>query len=160
MYRIGFSRDIHRLEENGRDFILGGVKIPFHLGNVSHSDGDCLFHAIGESLLGAIGLGDLGKFFPDTDSKYKDMDSSIIVKECFNKVKEKGYVVNNIDTVIVLEKPHLQIHLDKMKSNIAKLLEIEEDQVCVKAQTNEKCGEVGNNKAIICFSNVLLRKEK
>ena len=160
MYRIGFSRDIHRLEENGRDFILGGVKIPFHLGNVSHSDGDCLFHAIGESLLGAIGLGDLGKFFPDTDSKYKDMDSSIIVKECFNKVKEKGYVVNNIDTVIVLEKPHLQIHLDKMKSNIAKLLEIEEDQVCVKAHTNEKCGEVGNNKAIICFSSVLLRKEK
>lgn len=160
MYRIGFSRDIHRLEENGRDFILGGVKIPFHLGNVSHSDGDCLFHAIGESLLGAIGLGDLGKFFPDTDSKYKDMDSSIIVKECFNKVKEKGYVVNNIDTVIVLEKPHLQIHLDKMKSNIAKLLEIEENQVCVKAQTNEKCGEVGNNKAIICFSSVLLRKEK
>ena len=160
MYRIGFSRDIHRLRENGRDFILGGVKIPFHLGNVSHSDGDCLFHAIGESLLGAIGLGDLGKFFPDTDSKYKDMDSSIIVKECFNKVKEKGYVVSNIDTVIVLEKPHLQIHLDEMKSNIAKLLEIEEDQVCVKAQTNEKCGEVGNNKAIICFSSVLLRKEK
>lgn len=159
MYRIGFSRDIHRLEKNGRDFILGGVKIPFELGNVSHSDGDCLYHAVAESLLGALSLGDLGKFFPDNDAKYLDMDSSIIVKECFNKVKEKGYVVNNIDTVVVLEKPHLQKYLHQMESNISQLLEINIDQVCVKAQTNEKCGEVGNNNAIICFSNVLLRKE-
>ena len=97
MYRIGFSRDIHRLEKNGRDFVLGGIKIPFEFGNVSHSDGDCLYHAIGEALLGALSLGDLGHFFPDTDKKYLDYDSSIIVKECFKKVKEQGYVINNID---------------------------------------------------------------
>lgn len=159
MYRIGFSRDIHRLEKNGKDFILGGVKIPYELGNVAHSDGDCLYHAIAESLLGALGLGDLGKFFPDTDDKYLNFDSSIIVKECYLKVKNLGYVINNLDCVVVLEKPHLQKHLETMQNNIASLLETTPDCVCVKAQTNEKCGEVGNNKAIVCFANVLLRKE-
>jgi 2-C-methyl-D-erythritol 2,4-cyclodiphosphate synthase len=160
MYRIGFSRDIHRLEANGKDFILGGVKIPFILGNVAHSDGDCLYHAISESLLGSLGLGDLGKFFPDTDDKYLGMDSSIIMKECFKMVKDNGYVINNLDCVIVLEKPHLQKHLPQMKLNICELLETDESNVCIKAQTNEKCGEVGNNQAIICFATVLLRKEK
>lgn len=159
MYRIGFSRDIHRLEKNGRDFVLGGIKIPFDLGNVSHSDGDCLYHAIAEALLGALSLGDLGHFFPDTDKKYLDYDSSIIVKECFKKVKEQGYVINNIDCIVILEKPHLQKYLPLMRENVAKLLETELINVSIKAQTNEKCGEVGENKAIICYANVLLRKE-
>lgn len=159
MYRIGFSRDIHRLEENNRPFILGGVKIPFHLGNVSHSDGDCLYHAIAEALLGALALGDLGHFFPDNDSKYLDYDSGLILKECYEMIRKRGYVVNNLDTVIVLEKPHLQVHLSQMQSNIAKLLETDVDNISIKAQTNEKCGEVGNNQALVCFATVLLRKE-
>lgn len=158
MYRIGFSRDIHRLEENGRPFILGGIKLESSLGNVSHSDGDCLYHAIGEALLGTLALGDLGKFFPDNDPKYLNMDSSLILKECFNMIKQKGYVINNLDCIIVLEKPHLQKHLSQMKTNIAKLLETEEDNVCLKAQTNEKCGEIGSNKAVMCMATVLIRK--
>ena len=159
MYRIGFSRDIHRLEENGKPFILGGVNIPFNKGNVAHSDGDCLYHAVAESLLGALALGDLGHFFPDTDDKYLGYDSSIIVKESFRMVKERGYVVNNIDCIVILERPHLQKHLAKMQENIAKLLETDIENVSIKAQTNEKCGEVGNNEAVICFANVLLRKD-
>jgi 2-C-methyl-D-erythritol 2,4-cyclodiphosphate synthase len=158
MFRIGQSRDIHRLEENGRDFILGGIKIPFSKGNVSHSDGDCLYHAIAESLLGALALGDLGKHFPDNDDKYKNIDSSILVKETMKMVKEKGYHVVNIDTSIILEKPKLKDYIDEMRKNIATLLEIDIDCVSVKAQTNEKVDAVGNNDAVEATSIVLLEK--
>ena len=158
MFRIGQARDIHRLENNGRNFVLGGVIIPSSKGPVSHSDGDCLYHAIGEALLGSLALGDLGKFFPDNDPKYLDFDSSFIVKECFNMIKEKGYEINNLDCIIVLEKPHLQKHLDKMRSNIACLLETDVDNICLKAQTNEKCGEIGTNEAVMCMATVLIRK--
>lgn len=159
MYRIGFSRDIHRLEKNNRPFILGGVKLESELGNVSHSDGDCLYHAISEAILGALALGDLGKFFPDNDDKYLDYDSSIILKDCYQMAKERGYIISNLDCVIVLEKPHLQKHLEKMRDNICQLLNTTKGNVCLKAQTNEKCGEVGNNQAIVCYANVLLRKD-
>lgn len=159
MYRIGFSRDIHRLERNNRPFILGGIKIPFELGNVSHSDGDCLYHSLAEALLGALSLGDLGRFFPDNDDKYLDLDSSIIVKECYQKVKEKGYVINNVDCVVVLEKPRLSGYIEQMRKNIALLLETDMENVSVKAQTNEKCGEVGTSKAVVCFACVMIRKE-
>lgn len=159
MYRIGFSRDIHRLEKNNRPFVLGGIKIPYELGNVSHSDGDCLYHALGEALLGALALGDLGTFFPDNDEKYLDMDSSFILKECYLKVKEKGYVINNVDCVIVLEKPRLSGYIQEMRKNIAELLDTDIKNISVKAQTNEKCGEVGTSKAVVCFASVLVRKE-
>ena len=159
MYRIGFSRDIHRLEKNNRPFILGGVKLESELGNVSHSDGDCLYHAISEAILGALALGDLGKFFPDNDDKYLDYDSSIILKDCYQMAKERGYIISNLDCVIVLEKPHLQKHLEKMRDKICQLLNTTKGNVCLKAQTNEKCGEVGNNQAIVCYANVLLRKD-
>lgn len=159
MYRIGFSRDIHRLEKNNRPFILGGVKLESELGNVSHSDGDCLYHAISEAILGALALGDLGKFFPDNDDKYLDYDSSIILKDCYQMAKERGYIISNLDCVIILEKPHLQKHLEKMRDNICQLLNTTKGNVCLKAQTNEKCGEVGNNQAIVCYANVLLRKD-
>ena len=159
MYRIGFSRDIHRLEKNNRPFILGGVNIPFEKGNVSHSDGDCLYHAIAEALLGALALGDLGHFFPDNDPKYLNMDSKLILKECFEMIKKNKYQVNNLDTVIVLEKPHLQNYLSQIRSNISEILEVDISQVSVKAQSNEQCGEVGNNSAVVCFATVLLRKD-
>ena len=159
MIRIGNARDIHRLENNGRPFVLGGLHIPFEKGNVSHSDGDCLYHAVAESLMGAISLGDLGKLFPDNDDKYLDYDSSLIVREVMRRVKEAGYHVVNIDTSIVLERPKLKDYIDEMKKNIAILLEVDVSCVSVKAQTNEKVGEVGRNEAIECFSTVLLEKE-
>ena len=158
MFRIGQARDIHRLEENGRDFILGGVKIPHNLGPVSHSDGDCLYHAVCESLLGALALGDLGHHFPDDDHTYKDMDSSLLIKHTVKIVKKLGYKVNNIDTSITLEKPKLRPYIEDMRKNIASLLEIEIDRVSVKAGTNEKVGELGEGKAIEATSIVLLMK--
>lgn len=158
MFRIGQSRDIHRLEENGRDFVLGGIRIPYTKGNVSHSDGDCLYHAVAESLLGALALGDLGKHFPDNDDKFKNIDSSIIVKETMKLVKEKGYHVVNIDTSVILEKPKLKDYIDEMRQNIASLLEISIDEVSVKAQTNEKVDALGRNEAVEATSIVLLEK--
>lgn len=158
MFRIGQSRDIHRLEENGRDFVLGGIRIPYTKGNVSHSDGDCLYHAVAESLLGALALGDLGKHFPDNDDKFKNIDSSIIVKETMKLVKEKGYHVVNIDTSVILEKPKLKDYIDEMRQNIASLLEIDIDAVSVKAQTNEKVDALGHNEAVEATSIVLLEK--
>lgn len=158
MFRIGQSRDIHRLEENGRDFVLGGIRIPYTKGNVSHSDGDCLYHAVAESLLGALALGDLGKHFPDNDDKFKNIDSSIIVKETMKLVKEKGYHVVNIDTSVILEKPKLKDYIDEMRQNIASLLEIDIDAVSVKAQTNEKVDALGRNEAVEATSIVLLEK--
>lgn len=158
MFRIGFSRDIHRLEKNGRPFVLGGVSIPHDRGNVSHSDGDCLFHAIGEALLGTLSLGDLGHFFPDDDARYKDMDSALILRECFLKIKERGYAIQNLDCVIVLEKPHLKAYLGQMRAKISSILETEEENISVKAQTNEKCGEAGQGEAVICFASVLVKK--
>lgn len=159
MYRIGFSRDIHRLKDNSRKFILGGVDIPYHLGNVSHSDGDCLYHSIAEALLGTFALGDLGHFFPDNDDKCKDMDSSIILKECYDKILERGYKLVNLDAIIILEKPHLQKYLLQIRQNIAKILNTSIDNISVKAQTNEHCGEVGNNEAIECYATVLVGKD-
>ena len=159
MIRIGHARDIHRLEKNNRPFVLGGIKIPFEKGNVSHSDGDCLYHAIAEALMGSIALGDLGKLFPDNDDKYLDYDSSLIVKEVVKRIHEQGYKIINIDTSIVLEKPKLNDYIDVMRQNIASLLQIDIDCVSVKAQTNEKVGEVGQGEAIECFASVLVEKE-
>lgn len=158
MFRIGQSRDIHRLEENGREFILGGVKIPFSKGLVSHSDGDCLYHAVCESLLGALALGDLGTHFPPNDEKYKDVDSSLLIKKAMELVKEKGYKVNNIDTSIILETPKLKPYIQEMRKNIASLLEVEVEKVSVKAGTNEQIGELGKSNAIEASSIVLLVK--
>ena len=159
MLRIGNARDIHRLSNNNRPFILGGINIPSPKGPISHSDGDCLYHAVAESLMGALCLGDLGKLFPDNDDKYLDYDSSLIVKEVMRRVKEQGYHVVNIDTSIVLERPKLKEYIDEMRKNIANLLEVDVSCVSVKAQTNEKVSEVGLGNAIECYSTVLLEKE-
>ncbi|MGN1295736.1 MAG: 2-C-methyl-D-erythritol 2,4-cyclodiphosphate synthase [Bacilli bacterium] len=158
LFRIGQSRDIHRLEENGRTLILGGVKLPFYKGPVSHSDGDCLYHAIGEAILGALAKGDLGKLFPDNDPKYKDFDSSLIIKEIVKIMKEEGYEVCNIDASIIIEKPKLAPYIVEMRKNVASLLECEINEVSIKAQTNEKCGEVGREEAVECQAIVLLQK--
>ncbi|MBN2605243.1 MAG: 2-C-methyl-D-erythritol 2,4-cyclodiphosphate synthase [Bacilli bacterium] len=155
--RIGSSTDIHRLEP-GNQLIIGGVTIPFYLGSVGHSDGDCLLHTVCESLIGALSLGDLGKLFPDTSEEFKGIDSSLLVLQVMKEVKDKGYKVLNIDSTVFLEEPKLSPHIMQMRVNIAKLLEIDIDCVSVKATTSEKVGIVGRREAIVTQSVVLLDK--
>jgi len=156
--RIGFASDIHQLVE-GRKLILGGVTIPFEKGELAHSDGDVVYHAVGESILGALALGDLGKFFPDNDAKYKDIDSSLILKEIVKMMKDKGYKINNIDVSITLETPKIFNFILKMRDNISKLLETNIDNVSVKAGTNEKLDSLGKGDAVKAESYVSLIKE-
>ncbi len=158
MIRIGFSKDIHPLVP-GRPFILGGVKIESPFGPIGHSDADCLLHAITESILGALALGDLGKFFPDDDPKYKNYDSSLILKEVFDYIDKKGYVVSNLDCMVSLEKPKLRPYVDDMRRHIAGILNVEPSRVSVKATTFEGLGIVGEGKAIICEAIVLLETD-
>ena len=155
--RIGFSKDIHRLVEN-RKLIIAGVEIPYHLGELAHSDGDVLYHALAESILGALALGDLGTHYPDTSESTLNMDSSLIVKGVVKMMKEKGYAVNNVDIFVSLEKPKLKDYIQKMRENVASLLEIDMSQVSIKAGTNEGCGEVGQGLAIEATSMILLKK--
>ena len=157
-YRIGFSKDIHKLVEN-RKLIIGGVVIPFEKGELAHSDGDVLYHALAESILGALALGDLGKHFPDTSDETLDMDSSVIVSRVVKMMFEKGYEVNNVDIFVSLERPKLKDYIESMRNNVAKLLQVNIDQVSIKAGTNEKCGEVGKGEAIEATSMILLRKK-
>jgi len=155
-YRVGFSKDIHKLVEN-RKLIIAGVVIPFELGELAHSDGDVLYHALAESILGALALGDLGKHFPDTSNDTLNMDSSLIVKEVVKMMKDKGYKINNVDIFVSLEKPKLKDYIELMRKNVASILEVELNQVSIKAGTNEGCGEVGRGEAIEASSMVMLK---
>lgn len=157
-YRVGFSKDIHKLVKD-RKLIIAGVAIPFELGELAHSDGDVLYHALAESILGALALGDLGTHFPDTSSETLNMDSSLIVKKVVNMMFEKGYEVNNVDLFISLEQPKLKQYIKQMRNNVATLLQVQLDQVSIKAGTNEKMGPVGEGKAIEATSMILLRKK-
>lgn len=154
-YRIGFSVDIHQLSE-GNGIYVGGIYIPCNKKSVAHSDGDCLLHAIAESILGAVALGDLGKFFPPSDESIKGIASSKIAEFAVSKMFEQNYKINNIDCSIVLESPKLAKYMDEIKTNIAKLLFTDITNVSIKAGTNEKIGELGQGKAIQCFSTVML----
>ena len=157
--RIGFASDIHRLVK-GRRLILSGVVVPFELGEEAHSDGDVVYHAVAESILGALALGDLGKHFPDSDSKYKDIDSSIIVKEVVLMMKNRSCRINNIDVSITLEKPKLKDYIEQMRTNLAGLLETSLENVSIKAGTNERVGPLGKNEAVKAEAVVLLKEEK
>ncbi len=157
--RIGFASDIHKLVPN-RKLILGGVVIPFELGEKAHSDGDVVYHALGESILGALALGDLGTHFPDSDSKYKDMDSSLIIKEAVKLMRQHKYVVGNVDISITLEKPKLRNYIEQMRKNIAYLLDVDINQVSVKAGTNEGIDDLGKNLAVKAESIVLLKEQE
>ena len=156
-YRVGFSKDIHRLVEN-RKLIIAGVVVPFEKGELAHSDGDVAYHAIAESILGALALGDLGKHFPDTSDETKDMDSAIIVSKVVSMMEEKGFSVNNIDVFVSLEKPKLRNYIEQMRNNVANLLKVDLSCVSIKAGTNEGCGEVGKGEAIEATSMVMLKK--
>jgi 2-C-methyl-D-erythritol 2,4-cyclodiphosphate synthase len=155
MFRIGQGFDLHRLVEN-RPLILGGIEIPYALGLAGHSDADVLLHAIIDALIGALALGDIGKFFPDTDAAYKDADSKKLLQQVANKINQLGYKINNIDTTIIIEQPKLRDYIDKMRDSIARVLNIELDQISIKAKTSEKVGIVGRGEAVIAEAIVLL----
>lgn len=157
MFRIGQGFDLHRLVD-GRKLILGGVEIPFEKGLAGHSDADVLLHAIIDALIGAAALGDIGKLFPDNDSKFKDIDSKILLKEVYKQISDLGYQINNIDSTIILEQPKLRDHIDIMRNVIAKLLDLRFDQISIKAKTSEKVGIVGRGEAAIAEAVVLLIK--
>lgn len=140
--RIGMGYDVHRLVEN-RKLILGGVEIPFEKGLLGHSDADVLLHAIMDSLLGACALGDIGKHFPDTDDKYKGISSIRLLEETGKLIFDKGYSINNIDATIIAQKPKMLPHIENMRSNIAAALNIDIDQINIKATTEEGLGFTG-----------------
>ena len=153
--RIGFASDIHELVEN-RKLILAGVVIPFEKGEKAHSDGDVVYHALGEAILGALALGDLGSHFPDNDDKYKNMDSSIIIKEIKKMMDERNYKIGNVDISITLEKPKLKDFISQMRNNVSNLLETSIDNVSIKAGTNEKMDALGRGEAVKAEAIVLL----
>lgn len=149
MIRIGHAWDTHKLV-SGRDLYLGGIKVNSELGLLGHSDADVVLHAVAESLLGSLALGDLGTFYPDNSSITKDMDSKVILKECYQKVLDKGYKLNNLDLTIYSENIKISpIRLEIQKS-IASILNIEIDRVSIKATTHEKMGFIGRGEALAC----------
>lgn len=158
MIRIGQSSDIHQLVE-GRDLILGGVKIEHHKGLLGHSDADALAHAVAEAILGSVALGDLGKHFPDTDPKWKGADSLVILKGCNELLNQKGYHVVNVDSLIMIERPKMAPHIEQMRKNLAQALEIDADFVSVKATRGEKMGFVGREEGVLAQAVVLVESE-
>ncbi len=145
--RVGMGYDVHRLVE-GRDLILGGVKIEHSLGLLGHSDADVLIHAIMDALLGAAALGDIGKHFPDTDEKYKGISSMKLLEHVKGLIEEEGYVIENIDATIIAQKPKLRPYMEEMEENIAEVLKIEKNQINLKATTEEKLGFTGREEGI------------
>jgi len=157
MIRIGQGIDFHRLDK-GIDLWLGGIKIPSEKGCVAHSDGDVLLHAICDSLLGAAGLKDIGYYFPDTDNRFKNIDSKILLKNTFYLVREKGYSINNLDCTICLEKPKIAPYIEEMKNAISSIIETDRDNVAIKATTTEKLGFTGREEGVVALAVVLLTK--
>ena len=155
--RIGHGYDVHRLVA-GRDLILGGVKIDFELGLLGHSDADVLLHAVSDALLGAAGLGDIGRHFPDTDPKYKGADSRVLLRHVVKLVMEHGYRISNVDVTMIAQKPKLKDHIPQMVKNIAADLEIAENRVNVKATTEEKLGFTGSMEGLRCHAVCLLEE--
>ena len=155
--RIGHGYDVHKLVE-GRDLILGGVKIEYEKGLLGHSDADVLLHAVSDALLGAAGLGDIGKHFPDTDPQYKGADSLVLLTVVAQRVKEAGYRVSNIDVTMIAQRPKLKDHIPQMVQNIAVAVGIAPNRVNVKATTEEKLGFTGEGLGMSCHAVCLLEE--
>lgn len=158
MIRIGTGYDIHRLTEK-RDLVIGGVKIPFELGLDGHSDADVLVHAIIDAIFGALAMRDIGYHFPDTDEKYKNADSLKLLKETCDILGRENYKIVNIDSNVICQKPKLKDYIDSMRENIAKVCDIDINQVSIKAKTNENQDSVGNLLSIISNAVVLIEKD-
>jgi 2-C-methyl-D-erythritol 2,4-cyclodiphosphate synthase len=155
MIRIGQGFDVHQLVE-GRPLIIGGVRIPHPLGLLGHSDADVLLHAITDAVLGALGEGDIGKHFPDTDPAYKDADSAVLLREVWKLAKEKGYKLGNVDATIIAQAPKMAPHIPAMRERVATLLEVDADQVNIKATTTERLGFTGRGEGIAAMAVVCL----
>ena len=155
--RIGHGYDVHRLVE-GRPLTLGGVHIPYEKGLLGHSDADVLLHAVSDALLGAAGLGDIGKHFPDTDPQYKGADSMELLKVVVSRVTEKGYRISNIDVTMIAQKPKLRPYIEAMEQNIAAAVGIPTDRVNVKATTEEQLGFTGTGEGMRCHAVCLLEE--
>lgn len=154
--RIGHGFDVHKLVE-GRDLIIGGVKIPNEKGLLGHSDADVLVHSIMDSILGAMALGDIGKHFPDTDNEYKDISSLELLKRVYNLMVDNGYSIGNIDATIIAQEPKLAPHIEEMTKNISKVLNMDIDRINIKATTTEWLGFEGRKEGISSHSVCLLR---
>lgn len=157
MFRVGFGFDVHQLVE-GREFWLGGVLVPHHVGALGHSDADVLLHALCDALLGAAGLGDIGRHFPDTDDRWKGADSKLLLKQVVRLLGEKGWQVGNVDCTLILEKPRIMPHVPAMRAIIAPILGVAEDAVSIKATTNEKLGYVGRQEGVAAHAVALIQK--
>lgn len=157
MFRIGIGYDIHKLIE-GRDLILGGIKITHEKGLLGHSDADVLIHAIIDAMLGALALDDIGTLFPDTDPKYKDIDSTILLNHVYDLIKKHGYHIVNIDSNIIAQAPKMMPYIPKMKEVLCKILDINPEDISIKAKTKEKLDAVGQKLAIESNAVVLLEK--
>ena len=159
MYKIGQGFDLHRLVE-GRKLILGGVEIPYEKGLLGHSDADALIHAIIDSMLGALALGDIGTHFPDNDPEYKNIDSKKLLKKTYSLIKENGYKINNIDSTIMAQEPKMKPYIPQMQEKLSQILEIDKNLISIKAKTMEEQDSVGEKKAISALSTVLLIKDR
>ena len=156
--RIGQSSDIHRLVE-GRRLVIGGVEIPWEKGLLGHSDADALTHAVAEAILGALGLGDLGRWFPDTDPKWEGVDSQVILQAVGQIMKEHGYRIGNVDCLIMIEKPKMAPHIAQMRQNFAAALDCSEERINVKATRGEGLGFVGRQEGVMAQAVVLLEEK-
>ncbi|MGZ5247443.1 MAG: 2-C-methyl-D-erythritol 2,4-cyclodiphosphate synthase [Flavitalea sp.] len=156
-FRIGFGIDFHQMVE-GRDLWVGGVKIPHHKGSLGHSDADVLLHAICDAMLGALALGDIGVHFPPNDPAFKDIDSKILLKHCFDLIKAKGYRIVNIDSSICLEAPKIKPYTAEMQKAISEIVELTIQDVSIKATTTEKMGFVGREEGLVAYATVLLEQ--
>ena len=155
--RIGHGYDVHRLVE-GRDLILGGVKIDYEKGLLGHSDADVLLHAVSDALLGAAGLGDIGRHFPDTDPKYEGADSLELLRQVAGKVAAAGYRVGNVDVTMIAQRPRLKDFIPQMEQNIASALDVEPGRINVKATTEERLGFTGSGEGMACHAVCLLEE--
>lgn len=157
-YRIGFGFDVHQLKD-GLDFWLGGILLPHSKGGLGHSDADVLIHSICDALLGAANLGDIGKHFPDTDPKYKGIDSKILLQEVMSLVRENGYELGNIDSTICLQRPKIGKHIPEMQKVLADCMGVNKTLVSIKATTTEKLSFVGREEGVSAYATVLINKK-
>ncbi|MCK7528047.1 MAG: 2-C-methyl-D-erythritol 2,4-cyclodiphosphate synthase [Ignavibacteriales bacterium] len=157
-FRTGFGFDVHAFAE-GRKLIIGGVEIPFDKGLEGHSDADVLLHAICDAMLGALALGDIGLHFPNTDERWKDADSAVLLKHVNELINSKGYELGNLDCVLAMEKPKISPYVDQIRKRISEILNTGIDQISIKATTTEKLGFVGRTEGVVSFATVLLMKK-
>ncbi len=157
-FRVGFGYDSHRFAPD-RPLVIGGIAIPYELGLAAHSDGDVLIHAVCDALLGAVGLKDIGTWFPDTDSTWKNADSTVLLTKVMELMTSRGWQVNNLDCTLVLEKPKMKPYIDDMVTKLSELLQTNPENIAVKAKTNEKMGFTGAGEGIAAVAAVTLRKQ-